>query len=179
MVRTPCKFSIKNEWLLVICQRWWKVGFTVCKLAQMMNGNASRVWLGSDQVLFFKTLCSLFVRRYIHKKPDEGDVFSAADNDDAMPPMEDEDSDSVTLRRRRMAAAAERRMQRHEPFWVLSPAETCMMCLWDSRHRMSGWSMHICARCNYISTHQTFQSIVHCINILCRWRTSQILVSVK
>uniref|UniRef100_A0A8C1QBT2 E3 ubiquitin-protein ligase AMFR n=1 Tax=Cyprinus carpio TaxID=7962 RepID=A0A8C1QBT2_CYPCA len=56
-------------------------------------------------------------RRYLHKKSDEGDVFSApaADNDDAMPSMEDEDSDSLTLRRRRMAAAAERRMQRHEP----------------------------------------------------------------
>ncbi|KAK7122047.1 hypothetical protein R3I93_022985 [Phoxinus phoxinus] len=54
-------------------------------------------------------------RCYLHKKPDEGDVFSAADTDDVMPSMEDSDSDSVTLRRRRMAAAAERRMQRHEP----------------------------------------------------------------
>lgn len=56
-------------------------------------------------------------RRYLHRKSDEGDVFSvpAADIDDAMPSMEDEDSDSVTLRRRRLAAAAERRMQRQEP----------------------------------------------------------------
>lgn len=68
------------------------------------------------------TPLSLFVRRYLHKKPDEGDLFSsaAADNDDVMPAMEDEDSDSVTLRRRRLAAAAERRMQRQEPspFWA-------------------------------------------------------------
>ncbi len=58
------------------------------------------------------TLCSLFVRRYLHRKSDEGDVFSAADIDDA---MEDEDSDSVTLRRRRLATAAERRIQMQEP----------------------------------------------------------------
>lgn len=61
------------------------------------------------------TLCSLFVRRYLHRKSDEGDVFSAADIDDAMPSMEDEDSDSVTLRRRRLATAAERRIQMQEP----------------------------------------------------------------
>lgn len=69
------------------------------------------------QLSFIITSHSLFVRRYLHKKPDEGDLFSsaAADNDDAMPAMEDEDSDSVTLRRRRLAAAAERRMQRQEP----------------------------------------------------------------
>ncbi|XP_043084044.1 autocrine motility factor receptor a [Puntigrus tetrazona] len=53
-------------------------------------------------------------RRYLHKKSDEGDVFSAP-ADDAVPSVEDEDSDSVTLRRRRLAAAAERRLQRREP----------------------------------------------------------------
>ncbi|TRY85918.1 hypothetical protein DNTS_011932 [Danionella cerebrum] len=55
-------------------------------------------------------------RRYLHKKPDEGEAFPApVAGDDAMPSIEDDDVDSMTLRRRRLAAAAERRMERHEP----------------------------------------------------------------
>lgn len=56
-------------------------------------------------------------RRYLHKKPEDGDAYSVlgADNDDSVPSIEDEDSDSVTLRRRRLAAAAERRILRQEP----------------------------------------------------------------
>lgn len=65
---------------------------------------------------------------------------AAADNDDAMPAMEDEDSDSVTLRRRRLAAAAERRMQRQEPspFWAEQIKAWC--CPWDRHAIIEFWA---------------------------------------